>query len=197
MEPKKKSFRGTYLTARVAVALLLSTAVCRGSAQVISGLQTTSNISAYATLPVNVTPDYGYYAPVLFGYSLGGFWQSPYLIGAEVRGTIQRRLNREHQESALAGPRVAMRFGSFIPYVSVLGGAGNGWRFREPPLKGETPPKPVEDTGPMWTVLGGLDVHLNHHFAVRVGEISYSKIYLKDWTLGPVNVTAGIVYRLN
>ena len=197
MEPKKSPTRRKSLIVRAAVALLLSASAPILSAQVISGLQAKSNLSAYATLPVNVTPDYGYYAPVLFGYSLGGFWQSPYIVGAEVRGTIQRRFNNEHQESALAGPRVAMRFGQFIPYTSFLIGAGNGWRFREPPIKGEKAPKPSEGLGTQWTLVGGVDIHLTHHLAIRAGEISYSRLYLKNWNLSPVNITAGVVYRLN
>jgi hypothetical protein len=198
MEPKTNSLRGRHSVLRAALGLLLAAVTCGASAQIIPGLNTKSNISAYATFPFNLTPDYRYFGtPVVAGYSLGGFYQTPYLIGVEVRGTIQRRLNPQHQESALIGPRVAMRFGPFMPYASFLGGAGNGWRFREPPISGEKAPKPVEGLGGQWTLLGGLDIHLSHHIGIRVGEISYSKLYLKDWSLNPLNFTAGVVYRIN
>jgi hypothetical protein len=183
---------------RAAMALAFAGVAHTASAQVINGLQAHSNISAYATLPFNVTPDFSYFrTPVVGGYSLGGFYQTPYFVGVEVRGIIQRRLNAEHQESALAGPRFAMRFGRFVPYVSALGGAGNGWRYREPPIVGVKPPKPIEGLGPQWTIAGGVDVKLTHHLSIRAGEVSYSKIYLKEWNLTPVNITGGVVWRLN
>jgi hypothetical protein len=197
MELKTTPFRGKHWVLRAAMGLLLSAAASSSSAQIIPGLNTHTNISAYATIPFNVTPDYRYFAtPVVAGYSLGGFLQTPRLIGVEVRGTIQRRLNRQHQESALIGPRLSLRVGPFLPYVSYLAGVGNGWRYGEPPIPGSNP-TPVEGTGFQWTLTGGLDVHLTHHLGVRVGDISYSKLYLKNWSLTPLNVTAGIVYRLH
>jgi hypothetical protein len=197
MELKTNPFRGKNCALRAAMGLLLSLAACSASAQIIPGLNPHSNISAYATLPFNVTPDYRYFAtPAVAGYSLGGYYQTPHLIGLEVRGTIQRRLNRQHQESALVGPRLSLRIGPFLPYVSFLSGVGNGWRYGEPPIPGENP-KPVEGTGFQWTTVGGLDIHMTHHIGIRVGEVSYSKLYLKNWSLTPLNLTAGVVLRLN
>jgi len=166
-------------------------------AQLIPGLQPHKVLAVYGTLPTNVTPNFGYYGPVLFGYSLGGYLQTPYLVGAELRGQIQRRLNAEHQESALIGPRVALRFGRLMPYSTFLIGAGNGWRFRKPPIAGQKGIKPIEDTGMQWTLAGGLDYKVSHRISLRAGEFSYSKVYLKEWTLEPVNITAGVVIRLN
>ena len=56
-------------------ALLFSAAASAASAQVIPGLVGKSDLSIFGTLPVNVTPDFGYYAPVLFGYQFGGFFK--------------------------------------------------------------------------------------------------------------------------
>jgi hypothetical protein len=182
---------------RVALALVFSAAASAASAQIIPGLVGKPDVSIFGTLPVNVTPDFGYFAPVLFGYQLGGFFQTRHLIGVEVRGTIQRRFNTQHQESALAGPRLALRYGPFSPYVSVLGGAGNGWRYLNPPIVGARNPQPVEALGGQWTIAGGLDFHPTHHLGLRLGELSYSKIDLKNWNLTPLNFTAGIVYRIN
>src|SRR5271156_6026142 len=180
-----------------ALALVFAAVSHSAPAQVIQGLQSRSNLSIFGTLPVNVTPDFGYYAPVLFGYQLGGFFQTRHLIGVEVRGTIQRRFNHQHQESALAGPRIALHYGPFSPYASVLGGAGNGWRYLNPPVSGARNPQPVEGLGGQWTIAGGLDFHPTHHLGIRLGEISYSKIDLNNWNLTPLNFTAGIVYRIN
>jgi len=164
---------------------------------VIPGLVAKPDVSIFGTLPVNVSPDFGYFAPVLFGYSLGAFYQTRHLIGVEVRGSIQRRFNTQHQESALAGPRLALHFGPISPYVSILGGGGNGWRYLNPPIVGARNPQPVEGLGPQWTIAGGADFHFTHHLGVRLGELSYSKNYLKNWSLTPLNFTAGIVYRIN
>jgi hypothetical protein len=184
------------LCSRIAVGTVFAAACCSAPAQIIQGLQPKSAIAAYATLPVNVTPDFGYYGPVLTGYSLGGYLQTPYYVGVEVRGSIQRRMNAQHQESALIGPRFAMRFGRVTPYSSFLIGEGNGWRFQNPPVDGQKRVKPVEGMGTQWTWTGGVDIKLSHRLAVRAGEVSYSRLYLKNWTLAPVNVTAGVVLRL-
>jgi hypothetical protein len=180
-----------------ALLYLLAGAGYRAAAQIIPGLKAAPNLSAYITVPVNVTPPYRYFGtPAVSGYSLGGYLQPPHFVGAEIRGQIQRRLNAEHQESVQAGPRFAMRFGRFVPYVDVLGGAGNGWRYSEPPVIGVKPAKPMEGLGAEWTILGGMDIKLARHLSFRAGEIAYSKIYLKDWNLTPLNITAGVVYRI-
>jgi hypothetical protein len=182
---------------RAALALLLLAAPCGASAQYIPGLVAKPDISIFGSLPANLTPNFGYYSPVVFGYSVGGFYQTRQLIGVEVRGSIQRRLNAQHQESALVGPRVALHFGHISPYISLLGGAGHGWRYLNPPATGKVQPQPIAGIGGQWTLLGGADFHMNHHLAFRVGEISYSKLYLKNWNLTPLNITAGVVYRIN
>jgi hypothetical protein len=179
------------------LALLFSAAACGASAQVIPGLDAKPDLSIFGTLPVNVTPDFGYYAPVLFGYQLGGFLQTQHLLGVEIRGTIQRRANTQHQESALGGPRFALHYGPFAPYVSVLAGGGNGWRYLHPPVVGIVNPQPIEGTGAQWTVAGGVDYHVSRHLRIRLGDLSYSKNYLKNWNLTSLNFTAGLVYRIN
>jgi hypothetical protein len=182
---------------RAAVAFLFSVAVCSASAQVVPAFGGKPDLSVFGTLPVNVTPDFGYFAPVLFGYQLGGFLQTRHVFGLEIRGTIQRRFNTQHQESALGGPRFALHYGPFAPYVSVLGGGGNGWRYLNPPIVGVRNVQPLEDLGLQWTVAGGVDFHVNRHLRLRVGELSYSKNYLKNWNLTSLNFTAGLVYRIN
>ncbi len=190
-----RGFRRKWLLPGVALAATLFAGAA--SAQVIPSVVMPSGLSVFGTLPTNLTPNF---APldssVLFGYSLGGFLQSPHIFGLEVRGSIQRRINAQHQESALAGPRAAFHVGRVKPYTAILFGAGNGWRFKNPPPPGEKVPTPVEGIGPQWTAVGGVDFQVSRRFSVRVGEVSYSELYLKRWDLTPVNVTAGIVWRL-
>ena len=179
-----------------AAVALFATSPRGASAQVIPGLNMRSEVAVFGTLPANLTPSFAYFdSPVLFGYSLGGYYQTRHILGAEVRGSIQRRINAQHQESALAGPRAALTFGRFTVYSSLLFGAGNGWRFKEPPVPGEKVPKPMEGMGPQWTILGGVDVHVYRRLSARLGEVSYSTLYLKNWDLSPVNVTGGMVLR--
>jgi hypothetical protein len=179
------------------VAVLCSFALYSASAQVVPAFRGKPDLSIYGTLPVNATPDFGYFAPVVFGYQLGGFLQTQHLLGIEVRGTIQRRFNTQHQESALGGPRFALHYGPFAPYVSILGGGGNGWRYLNPPIVGKKNPQPIEGTGAQWTVAGGVDYHVTRHLRLRLGDLSYSKNYLKNWNLTSLNFTAGLVYRIN
>jgi hypothetical protein len=183
---------------RTALALLFSASACAASAQVmVPGLISAPNISAFGTFTA-VKPDFGYYGDLaVYGISLGGFVQTRHVIGAEVRGALLRSGGIEHEESALAGPRLALHFARISPYVSILGGVANAWRWSHPPNTGEPPPRMLGGFGPQWSVLCGLDVHLNHHIVFRTGELSYSKTYVKAWTLNPLTASAGIVYRIN
>ena len=181
----------------LSAVLLVAFSARVASAQVIPGLVFRSDLSAYGSLPTNFSPSFApFQSSVLFGYSIGGFYQSRHFVGAELRGSIQRRVNAQHQESALAGPRFALHFGRISPYSSFLFGAGQGWRFKNQPTPGERVPRPIPDIGPQWTLTGGVDFHVSHRLAIRVGEISYSELYLKNWDLTPVNFTAGVVWRL-
>jgi hypothetical protein len=180
-----------------ALALLFSAAACTASAQVIPAFSSIGNISAFGTFTA-VKPDFGYYGDVaVYGITVGGYVQTRHVVGVEVRGLLMRSGGIEHEEAALAGPRVAMHFGNFTPYVSVLGGVANAWRWSNPPNTGEPPPRMLGGFGPQWSVLGGLDVRLNHRFVLRMGELSYAKTYVKAWALTPLTASAGIVYRLN
>ena len=163
------------------------------SAQVGPAARLAPDISIFATA-TDTKPNFRYlYDRAVYGFSAGGFWQTRHLLGVEARGSILKWGSDQHEESALAGPRVAKHFGRFTPYVCGLLGAGNAWS-RNLPGK---PPFIIEATGLQWSILGGVDVRLAHHFRLRVGELAYSKIYLADRTLTPLNASAGLVYRIN
>ncbi len=180
-----------------ALVLLFSAAACTASAQVIPAFSAIGNVSAFGTF-TTVKPDFNYYGDLaVYGITLGGFVQTRHLVGLEARGSILRSGGIEHEESALAGPRFVMHFANVAPYVSVLGGVANAWRWSNPPDAGAPPPRMLGGFGPQWSVLGGLDVRLNRRFVIRMGELSYSKTYTKDWTLTPLTASAGIVYRIN
>ena len=183
---------------RTGLALLFSAASCAASAQVIPALAAPFNLSGFGTMTA-VKPDLGYYGDhAVYGISLGGFIQRRPLIGAELRGELLRSGGIEHEEALLAGPRFAPRFGRVSPYVSVLGGLANTWRWSNPPNMGEPPPRVLGGFGPQFSIVGGLDVHINRQFVFRTGEITYSKTYTKNnWSLTEVTASTGIVYRFN
>jgi hypothetical protein len=181
---------------RIALVLLLSTVAYSGSAQVIPQLKAPPRISVFSTY-TSVKPDYQYYGDfAASGVTLGAFFQTRHVLGLEARGSVLRWGGQEHEESALAGPRFSMHFGRVSPYLCVLGGEANAWRWNGPRHTGQPEPKLEEALGPQWSTVGGLDIYLQHRFVIRMGEISYSKTYLKGWTMTPLTASAGIVYRL-
>jgi hypothetical protein len=193
----KTSLCNMHSLLRTALVLLFSTTAYSASAQVIPALRSFPRLSAFGTL-TTVKPDHEYYGDLMVsGATVGGFLQTRHVVGAEVRGSVMRWGGLEHEESALAGPRFAMHFGRISPYVCVLGGEANAWRWSNPPIKGEPTPKLVEGLGPQLSGIGGLDVHFSQHLVFRVGELSYSKTYLKNWTMTPWTASAGFVYRIN
>lgn len=182
---------------RTSVALLLSAVGSTVSAQVVPTFRAIGNLSAFGTV-TTLKPDVGYYSnDAVYGITLGGFLQPRHFPGIETRGLLLRSGGIEHEEAALIGPRFTRHFGIVSPYVSVLGGLANAWRWSNPPNPGLPPPRMLGGFGPQWSVVGGLDVRLDHHWLVRVGEVSYGKTYTGNWTLTPLTFGAGLVLRLN
>jgi hypothetical protein len=182
---------------RATLALLFSVAACSASAQVIPAFSAIGNVSAFGTFTA-VKPDYGYYGDLaVYGITFGGFLQTRHIVGLEARSSLVRSGGIEHEETALVGPRFVLHFANVTPYVSVLGGVANAWRWSNPPNTGDPPPRMLGGFGPQWSALGGVDIRLNHRFVVRMGELSYAKTYVKAWTLTPLTASAGIVYRIN
>jgi ABC-type transport system substrate-binding protein len=181
-----------------ALGLLLSAATCAASAQVVPAMASLGNVSGFGTI-TTVKPDLGFYGDsAVFGISLGGFIQKRPLIGVELRGELLRSGGIEHEEALLTGPRFAPRFGRVSPYVSILGGLANTWRYSHPPNPEEPPPRILGGFGPQWAVAGGVDFHINRQFVFRTGEISYSQTYTKNnWNMTELTVSTGIVYRFN
>jgi hypothetical protein len=181
---------------QTAFVLLLSTVAYSGSAQVIPQLKAPARISVFSTYTA-VKPDYQYYGDfAASGVTLGAFLQTRHVLGIEARASVMRWGGLEHEESALAGPRFSMHFGRVSPYLCILGGEANAWRWNGPRHTGQPEPKLDEALGPQWSTVGGLDIYLQHNFVIRMGEISYSKTYLHGWTMTPLTASAGIVYRL-
>jgi hypothetical protein len=154
-------------------------------------------LSLFGTF-TDVKPDYQYYGDyAAVGFTVGTFLQTKHIVGVEARGSVMRWQGLEHEESAIFGPRAALHFGHVSPYVCILGGGANAWRWETPRLRGQPEPKLVEGFGPQWSAVGGLDIHLAGRFVFRVGELSYSRTYLKNWGLTPLTASAGFVYRIN
>jgi len=180
------------------MALLLSAAGSTAWAQVVPAFRSIGNLSAFGTF-TTLKPDVGYYGNnAVYGITLGGFLQPRHFLpGIETRGLLLRSGGIEHEEAAVIGPRFTRHFGIVSPYVSVLGGVANAWRWSNPPNPGLPPPRMLGGFGPQWQVVGGADVYLDHHWLVRVGEVSYGKTYTGNWTLTPLTFGAGVVLRLN
>ena len=195
----KTSFCNMHSLLRAALVLLLSAAAYRAQAQVeIPALKAGPRIAMFGTF-TDVKPNHNYLDDLaVWGFTAGGYVQTRHIVGAEVRGSITRWGNTEHEESALVGPRAALHLGSFSPYLAVLGGGGNSWMWNKVPYRSDKPPAVItQGTGPQMSILGGLDFHLKQRLSLRMGELSYSKIYLNNRTINPLSASAGIVYRVN
>jgi hypothetical protein len=189
----RNSFLKKQFVLQFVTALILFGPPIIASAQVGPAVRMPPDISIFATA-TGAKPNFRYlYDRAVYGFSAGGFWQTRRILGVEVRGSILKWGSDQHEESALAGPRAARRFGRFTPYGCGLVGAGNAWS-RNLPGK---PPFIIEKVGLQWSILGGVDFRLRHHLRIRVGELAYSKIYLPDRTLTALNASAGLVYRIN
>jgi hypothetical protein len=181
----------------IILLILLACTIGRAPGQVMPSIRFGPRIAVFGTFNT-LKPDYKYYGDfAVYGFSLGGYLQMPHVLGVEVRGSINRWGGEEHQEAALGGPRASVHLGPFSPYIAVLGGEANSWRWQNPRHTGQPEPTLVEGLGPTWSALGGVDFHVRHHLSIRLGEVSYGKTYLKNWTLTPITGSVGIVYRIH
>ena len=122
---------------RAAGVLLLPFAAKTVCAQVAPPIKYGPAISTFFTLTEG-KPDFGWYGDLpVYGFTLGGFTESHRMLSPEWRGSILRRGGWDHQETALAGPRVALHYGRFSPYLSLLGGASHSWYYTGWPQKGQ------------------------------------------------------------
>jgi hypothetical protein len=160
--------------------------------QVGPSVTTAANLSAFGDFSWGHS-DWGPQA--IYGYTLGGFLQSSHFIGVEIRGSALSFGGPDHQYSALGGPRVAIRLKRFTPYLVGLGGVGHArWQGE---INGQLDPNANESgIGAEWSVVGGVDFYMRHHISLRLGEVSYSKIYVLQHGLTPLTYSAGITYRL-
>jgi hypothetical protein len=183
---------------RIALVLCLVYAFHGASAQVIPALQMAPTYSAYATF-TDMKPAFQTWKDnSVYGISAGVVMQTPHLWGLDTKASYMALGGLDHQESLLSGPRIAVHLGRFVPYVSVLGGAANAWQWSNYPLKGLPTPKLEGGFGTEWSVVGGLGLSFHHRVSVRVGELSYGKIYLsKGRTLTPIAASAGVVIRIH
>jgi hypothetical protein len=176
-------------------ALLLSLAAGRSAlAQVVPPARYGPQISVFTEF-TDGKPDLGNYGDLaVYGFTIGGFTQSSHILGTEMRGTMLRAGGWDHEETALIGPRAAFHFSRISPYLALLGGGGHSWWYSNAPNKG---PKPTMQSGIglQWTAVAGIDFYMNRQISIRVGELSYSNVYVGSRTLTPVTASAGVVFR--
>jgi hypothetical protein len=180
---------------RAAGVLLLPFAAKTVCAQVAPPIKYGPAISTFFTLTEG-KPDFGYYGDLpVYGFTLGGFTDSHRMLGSEWRGSILRRGGDDHQATALAGPRFALHYGRFSPYLSLLGGASHSWYYTSWPQEGQPKPTMKVGIGLQWSAVSGVDVYLTKSVSLRAGELSYSNVFVGTRTLTSLTASTGIVYR--
>jgi hypothetical protein len=179
------------------IIALMALTTYRSSAQVMPTFRLPVRISAFTTFTA-AKPHLDYYDDLaVWGFTAGGIAQLPRFGGVEVRGSMLRYGGLSHQESLLAGPRVAVHILHTTPYAALLVGEGNSWWWSNPPGKHLPPRRLEESNGFQWALVGGLDVHLHNRISVRVGEVSYNRLYTPLRNLTPITASAGLVFRIN
>src|ERR1700751_4902894 len=180
---------------RAAGVLLLPFAAKTVCAQVAPPIKYGPEISTFFTLTEG-KPDFGWYGDLpVYGYTLGGFTESHRMLSPEWRGSILRRGGNDHQETILGGPRIALHYGRFSPYLSLLGGASHSWYYTSWPQEGQPKPSMKEGIGLQWSAVSGVDVYLTKSVSLRAGELSYSNVFVGTRTLTSLTASTGIVYR--
>jgi hypothetical protein len=165
------------------------------SAQIVSALKPMPSISAFATY-TGAQPNSGSGSNTqLYGPTFGAFYQTSNLIGFEVRATATRYGGFNHQDLALGGVRLGVRRGRFAPYGAFLFGAAHA-RYPDPTLK-TAKDHIFVGIGPAWQIAGGADYNLQHHLRIRLGEFSYSTIYMSNRNLTPWSYGSGLVFRFH
>jgi hypothetical protein len=181
----------------LSVLLLGALTPLRATGQVMPVLRVPLRLSVFGTF-TDAKPHLHYYADGLtWGFTTGGIMQLPRFGGVELRGSMLRSGSYSHQESALIGPRLAMHIFHMSPYGSLLFGEGNARWQSNPPRKSLPPPRLDEDHGFQWAIVAGVDFHLRNRVSLRVGELSFSKIYTPSKTLTPFSASTGLVFRIN
>ena len=127
-----------------------------------------------------------------YGYSLGGFIQTPHFLGGEIRGSYLRWGTDQQRLDALFGLRGGWHHGRFSPYGVALVGAGH-------PIIRTNGPKSLQEsgTGFAWKLGGGVDFYAGRHWSLRAGELSYSMVNaLPHRNISAFDFSAGLVYHV-
>jgi hypothetical protein len=141
-------------------------------------------------------PDFGFYGDLpVYGYTLGGFVDSHRLLSPEWRGSILRQGGDDHQATVLGGPRIALHYGRFSPYLSLLGGASHSWYYTSWPHEGQPKPSMKVGIGLEWSAVSGVDYYLTKSVSLRAVELSYGNVFVGTRTLTSLTASTGIVYR--
>jgi hypothetical protein len=175
------------------IILLCSLHCSRAPGQVIPSVRLPPRIAIFGTFNALKPAFHKYGDDVVYGGTFGGYIQSPYLFGLEMRGSIDRWGGHLHQEAVLAGPRATLHLGRFNPYGAVLGGGAQSWAWKLP-----VNPKSylTSQISPDIAVVGGIDYRMAHHISLRLGEVTYSHIFRSDQSLNSFAASAGVVYRI-
>lgn len=181
---------------RFVLAVLLSAIVPAfySHSAVAQGLPTASkklDISAFSGV-LNENPDFG--PQRNYGFFLGAnvtrhfHWVVAPSLELRYNSTTGQYLN---DRSFLVGPRIqADLFHRFHPYADFLAGAGS-IHFVRPFI-----PNYLNDSSPVYSFGGGVDIDLVRNFQLKVDYQSLSASYGEGFTLAPRPLGIGIVYRI-
>jgi hypothetical protein len=129
------------------------------------------------------------------GIAVGGYLQSRFHVGIDVRAIALQKVGYYHQFSLLAGPRIVFHFAHFEPYGSFdVGDSRESERLEPTAANGYSIEAHSTKFG--WCGFGGLDIRVVPHVSLRLPEVSYSDIYTEGGKNKSVTYGAGVVLRL-
>lgn len=183
-----KFSRGLLLTG----AFILAQAGAR--AQVAPALHLPPDVGIFGTYTI-AQPTVGGAFNTVSGVTTGAYLRPQSLLGVELRGVFLRWTGYDHEYAALIGPRASFYLGRFSVYGALEVGPGRAWRVVETNQNGSVK-LAAHSAGFEWSLIGGADLNLKHHWNLRVGELSFSNIYASGQVRKPLNYSFGLVYRL-
>jgi hypothetical protein len=174
--------------------LCLMTMAAGASGQVVSPLHRPTNLGIYGEATFQ-QPSFSDVADRVRGITVGGYLQSRFHIGIDVRAVALQKVAYYHEFSILAGPRVAFHFAHLEPYGSFdVGDSRESERLEPTAANGYS--TETRSTKFRWCGLGGVDIHVLPHLSLRLPEVSYSDLYTEGGTNRSVTYGGGLVVRL-
>jgi hypothetical protein len=141
------------------------------------------------------------YRSLLYGGSVGSYFQFRPWLGMDARlfalASRSQTGHAEHQRAAFAGPRFGFSRKRFKVYGIALGGISHADYVGSPTIQNSNGQNVLTAaTEPAMQVGGGADLRLRHGLYWRIGEVTYSYMFipLPSGTVTP-NGLSGTVFN--